>query len=234
MPRGRTGGRSAPITVEQIERAGRERGLNDLTVHGVAASLGVTPAALYRHVDGRAGLERLVGESLLAELRIPDLPDDDARAHLLRFAVLLREFVLAHPGMSGYLQGLFPRGPAGATLLARQITALTRRGYAPGLASVICTTVAGLAIAQTAADERRMTEPGTDDVARQYARSRALLVSDAVLAEAHANLPEVSTEELFRMVMTMCVDGVLAAAPPERSVAELVAALDTGLPIGGN
>ena len=47
---------------------GRDLGMRRLSINGVAARLGVSATALYRHVEGRWELERLVGESLLAEL----------------------------------------------------------------------------------------------------------------------------------------------------------------------
>ncbi|MFM9797423.1 TetR/AcrR family transcriptional regulator, partial [Streptomyces turgidiscabies] len=60
-PRRKTGGRQAQITVADIEREGLRLGLPNLTVNGVATALGVSPTALYRHVDGKLGLEELVG-----------------------------------------------------------------------------------------------------------------------------------------------------------------------------
>lgn len=219
----RTGGRPPRITIGQIERAGREMGLDGLTVQGVAQALGVTPAALYRHVDGRIGLETLVGESLLAELRIPDDPADDAAGHLLRFAAALRGFVLAHPGTAAYLQTLFPRGESGAALLAAEIDALGRRGYPPHLGSVLASSVAGLAVGRAAVEElhttRMQDSPG---LARLAERSRAL--HDGLIA-APPGLPEITMEDYFHMIMTACVRGLLAEVRPDRPIGETMAAL---------
>ncbi|WP_051576140.1 TetR/AcrR family transcriptional regulator [Streptomyces sp. Tu 6176] len=227
-------GRPPRISTADVERAGREIGLAGLTLQGVASRLGVAAAALYRYVDGKAGLDRLVGESLLAELRVPD-PPEDAAAHLLRFAVTLREFVLDRPGMARYLQELFPRGASGARLLAAEITALTGRGYPPDVAAVVCSSVAGFAIAQAAAQERQ-TAYLTGDAGgaggargeRQLAESRALLFSEEVLARAHAGLPEVSPTDYFRLVVTAYIRGLVAAAPPGRPLREVMAVLDVG------
>ncbi|MFF0967433.1 TetR/AcrR family transcriptional regulator [Streptomyces sp. NPDC003703] len=233
-------GRPPRISTADVERAGREIGLAGLTLQGVASRLGVAAAALYRYVDGKAGLDRLVGESLLAELRVPD-PPEDAAAHLLRFAVTLREFVLDRPGMARYLQELFPRGASGARLLAAEITALTGRGYPPDVAAVVCSSVAGFAIAQAAAQERQTAyltgdAGGSGDAGgaggarreRQLAESRALLLSEGVLAQAHASLPEVSPADYFRLVVTAYIRGLVAAAPPGRALREVMAALDVG------
>jgi len=219
----RTGGRPPRITIEQIERAGRATGLDGLTVQGVADTLGVTPAALYRHVDGRIGLETLVGESLLAELRIPDDPGDDTAGQLLRFALALRGFCLEHRGMAAYLQTLFPRGESGAALLAAEIDALGRRGYPPHLGSVLASSVAGLAIGRAAVEELHSTRlEESPALARLAVRAREL--HDRVTA-APPGLPEITMEDYFRMIMTACIRGLLAEVRPDRSVAETMAAL---------
>ncbi|MCM2389908.1 TetR/AcrR family transcriptional regulator [Streptomyces albipurpureus] len=222
-------GRPPRISLTDIERVGRETGLAELTLQGVASRLGVASAALYRYVDGKAGLDRLVGESMLNELSIPNPPEDTA-AHLLRFAVALREFVLDRPGMARYLQELFPRGAAGADVLAREITALVERGHSPDVAVVICSSVAGFAIAQAAAQERQTAylTGGRDDrrMERQLAESRALLATEGVLAQAHANLPDISLTDYFRLVVTAYIRGLTDAAPPGRPLAEVMVALD--------
>ncbi|MEV0676060.1 hypothetical protein AB0I60_05995 [Actinosynnema sp. NPDC050436] len=230
--RGRVGGRPSRIGAADIERAGRAIGLAELTVQGVATALGVTPTALYRHVDGRFGLETLVGESVLAELRVVDDPAHDVAGHLVSFAVQLRDFVLDHPGMSGYLQVLFPRGRAGAALLEGGIAALVRRGHRPDAAAVVCSTVALLAISLAAAEEQqRRGIADTPGFERQVAETRRLLGSSDLLAEAHANFPDIGTDTYFRLVITACLGGILTTAPAGRSVAEITAAL--GLPGGG-
>ena len=48
-----------------------ERGLSGLTMQAVAERLGVTPMALYRHVDDKADLLDSVVEALLTELPLP-------------------------------------------------------------------------------------------------------------------------------------------------------------------
>ncbi|MFE5854258.1 TetR/AcrR family transcriptional regulator [Streptomyces sp. NPDC056500] len=222
-------GRPPRISLADIEAVGREIGLADLTLQKVASRLGVASAALYRYVDGKAGLDRLVGECMLAELRIPN-PPEDTGAHLLRFAITLREFVLDRPGMARYLQELFPRGAAGAAVLAGEITALVERGHTEDVAVVVCSSVAGFAIAQAAAQERQTAYlaggHGDRRMERQLADSRVLLASDGVLAKVHENLPDVSLADYFRLVVTAFIRGLTDAAPPGRPLTEVMAALD--------
>ncbi len=195
-------------------------------VVGVATALGVTPAALYRHVDGKLGLESLVGEAVLAELHIVDDPADDLDTHLLSFARQIRTFVLDRPGLAAYMQGLFPRGAAGLRLQREAVEALGRRGYGAAGAVMLSGTVASLAINLAAAEERhRPYHEGPYQ--RELAKVYALLAAAEVLAPVHAELPAISSGDYFSMVMTACIRGLTTAAPPDRSVAEILT--DLGL-----
>jgi AcrR family transcriptional regulator len=225
-PRRKTGGRQAQIGLADIEREGVRIGLANLTVNGVAGALGVTPAALYRHVDGKLGLESLVGEAVLDELHLADNPAHDLDTHLLSFARQLRSFVLDRPGLAAYMQGLFPRGRAGIRLQREAIEALGRRGYGAAAAVMVSGTVAALAINLVAAEERHQPyENGPYQ--RELEKVYALLAADEVLATVHAELPHISRSDYFGMVMTACIRGLTTAAPPDRSVADVLS--DLGL-----
>jgi AcrR family transcriptional regulator len=223
-PRRKTGGRQAQVTLADIEREGLRLGLSDLTVNGVAAALGVTPTALYRHIDGKHGLEAVVGEAVLRDLHIADDPSDDIEAHLLSFARQLRLFLLDHPGLAAYMQGLFPRGASGVRLQREAVEALGKRGYSPAGAVMMSGTVASLAINLTAAEERhRPYHEGPYQ--RELDKVHALLAADDLLGPAVVELPPITSEAYFRMVMTGCIRGLLTAAPPERPVPEVLAGL---------
>ncbi len=216
-------GRPRQIELDDIMRAGRSMGMARLSVKGVAAQLGVSSTALYRHVDGRWGLERLVGESLLSELQLVDDPAHDPLRHLLSFALQLRAFVLEHPGMAGYLQTLFPRGEGGRRLLAAEKESLQRRGYAPDAAIALASAVAGIAIGYTAAEDAQRDRVEGLDAQRDDAM--AALLADAALGDARRALPEVDADEYARLWMTAAISGCVAAMPPGLPVPETVAAL---------
>lgn len=219
----RTGGRPRQIVVEDIVRVGRALGMRRLSLHAVAAELGVSTTALYRHVDGRWGLERLVGESLLSDVRLHDDPAHDTVKHLLSFGLQLRDFILDHPGFAGYLQTLFPRGAGGRRLLADEVTALGRRGYAPEAAIVLGSAVAGLAIGHAAAEELQADRADGIDAERRSAAAR--LSVDEFLGPAHHALPAVNSSEYVRLLLTGAIQGLVEAAPPGRPVEDVVAAL---------
>ncbi|WP_244897789.1 TetR/AcrR family transcriptional regulator [Mycobacterium alsense] len=214
--------------MEDVVRAGRELGMQRLSVNAVAARLGVSATALYRHVASRWELERLVGESLLAELELRDDPASDTEPHLLSFALQLRDFTAGHPGLASYLQVLFPRGDAGARLLATEVGALGRRGYSPDAAVVLSSAVATLAISLAAREENNANATAGDHgggfaVERDAAAAR--LAGDARLGAAHAGLPQVSDAEFVRLLLAASIRGLVAAIPPGRSIREAMADL---------
>jgi AcrR family transcriptional regulator len=73
-----------------------ERGLDAVSMRAVAASLGVTPMALYRHVGDKQGLLDGLVERLLDELPAPDaaLPPEERLAVM---AGALRATARRHP-----------------------------------------------------------------------------------------------------------------------------------------
>ena len=146
----RQGGRPPLITLDDVVAIGRDLGMRRLNLNAVAARLGVSATALYRHIEGRWELEQLVGESLLAELDLRDDPGADIERHLLSFALQLQGFTAERPGLASYLQVLFPRGDAGRRLLAAEVEALSRRGYSTDAAMVVSSGVATLAISLAA------------------------------------------------------------------------------------
>ncbi|MFT4260571.1 TetR/AcrR family transcriptional regulator [Microbacterium sp.] len=219
----RVGGRPRRIEHEDIVRAGRRIGMRELSLNAVAAALGVSSTALYRHVDGRWGLESLVGESLLADLRLIDDPRHDVARHLLSFGIQLRDFVLSHPGLAAYLQTLFPRGDAGRALIAHEVEALGRRGYAPDAAVVLSSSVASVAIGYAAAED--LQRERADGLDRARLSAAAELAADAELGAAHERLPAVDWDDYVRLLLSAAIRGLVDVAPPGRAVADVIAEL---------
>ncbi|WP_199907998.1 hypothetical protein [Actinomyces sp. Marseille-P3109] len=220
----RIGGRPRQIETADIVRAGRELGLVQLSLSGVAARLGVSSTALYRHVDGRWGLESLVGESILSDLVLVDDTTQNTTQHLLSMGLQLRSFILEHPGLTAYVQTLFPRGESGRRLLASEVTALGRRGYSADAAIALVSAVASISIGYAAAE----------DTQRQRAEERAARERDAInairtdprLGEAHHALPDVGADEYVRLWLGAAVRAFVEMAPPGRSAAQIRAALE--------
>jgi AcrR family transcriptional regulator len=82
---------SRPAIVAASLAIADERGLAGLTMQAVATRLGVTPMALYRHVDDKADLLDSVVEALLTELPLPraELPWEERLRELGQAARML-------------------------------------------------------------------------------------------------------------------------------------------------
>lgn len=209
----KSGGRAPTFALPDVIAAGVALGLSDLTVQAVADALGVTPAAIYRHVAGRAELETLVGEAIFAGLELPDAPEDDAAAQLVAFGERLREFTLARPGSAAYLQRLFPRGPSGVRLLEAQIGALGGRGYSPAAATALSSAVATVTLGAVIAEEARSTVD--EDTAQ---KALAAMSASAPVMAAVAGLPEHTPGDYFRLLLTATARGLVALLPPGAAV----------------
>jgi len=112
-------GRPRSITHERIVDAGIEIGLPALTFTGVAAALGVSHMALYKHVPSLDALRRLVAEEIFRRWDIPPVCGCSRRelpAYLGQFVASLRALVKAHPGLAPYL---LRRSAATASMLAK-------------------------------------------------------------------------------------------------------------------
>lgn len=219
----RVGGRPRQIELDDIVRIGRRLGMARLSVKAVAVELGVSSTALYRHVEDRWGLERLVGESVLADLELSDDPAHDTVQHLLSVGLQLHAFIVRHPGLAAYVQTLFPRGEGGRRLLAAEVVALGRRGYAADAAIILSSAVASVAIGYAATEEIQRERSDGLDAERRNALAQ--LLADEQLAHAHQDLPEVDADEYVRLWLGSVVRGFVAAAPPGRSLTEIMAAL---------
>ncbi|MEV4219190.1 TetR/AcrR family transcriptional regulator [Nonomuraea sp. NPDC049725] len=210
----RTGGRTAMFTLDDVVEAGMRIGLVELTMQKVADALGVTTAAVYRHVPSRSALESLVGEAILAKLELVDDPAEPAAAHLVSFASQLRRFTLGHPGTALYFQRLFPRGASGVRLLEHQIAALGRRGYDPSAATVLSSAIATITLGVTVGEQERaalLESPAADE-------AMAAIAGSDLLRQAAAGIPAHTPEDYFVLMITATAEGLVAQLPPGRPI----------------
>ena len=222
----RTGGRPPLIAVDDVLRVGRELGMRRLSVNAVAAQLGVSATALYRHVESRWALERLVGESLLAELELFDDPDDDIEQHLLSFGLQLGSSLLSIPDSRRTCRCCSPAATPGCGCSSLKSDALSRRGYAEDAAIVLASAVATLAISLAAREESNASTTGgeqADRFALERDAANQRLAADERLGAAHVGLPELSTSKYVRLLLAASVRGLVGEIPPGRPIMEVVA-----------
>jgi AcrR family transcriptional regulator len=101
----------------------------DFTILDLSRALKVTPAAIYHHVDGRAGIITLMRERMARTVDASgfgQLPWDEA---LRRWAVSYRETFAAHPGAIGMLAAEPVADPAVHALYEQAATALEDAGF---------------------------------------------------------------------------------------------------------
>lgn len=207
--------RPATISVPSIVAAGREIGLADLSLRAVADRLGVTRAALYRHVRGRAELEELVGEHILAENVLPPDQGGSLERYLEDFAVWLRDLCTDVPGLADYMARRFPRSTLTAHLMEQGVSVIAARGWTPTQSLFISSAVAGQAIAMvrseqeaTSYDDSPLPDPAVD----------ALMEGQPLLAAAWPAFRAVAAETRFRWYMRCTIHGALVVAERDLSL----------------
>lgn len=99
-------GRPPTITRERIADVGIKMGLSSMTFVGVAAELGVSHMALYKHVPSLEELKYLVAEELFRRWQIPaavDKTHESLKDYLHRFVAAICYFVKTNPGVTPYV-----------------------------------------------------------------------------------------------------------------------------------
>lgn len=142
----------------------RESGLDSVTMRAIAARFGVTPMALYRHVDDRDHLVRLLVDRVGAAVQ----PMTDRGApwqSLVRsWATTQRTVLREHVGVAGWLIAHGPAGPEAYRLLECLLSAIAPSGLsdervARGAVTVMSWTFSRVAIEDAAEARRRANVP---------------------------------------------------------------------------
>ena len=220
------GGRPPTLALEDIATTGRAIGMADLSLSAVATRLEVTPAALYRHVKNRWDLERLVGESMLEELVIDLEATADVSATLHRLALDLHRFAIDRPGLADYLLTLFPRGERGLTLMNEATQKLREHGLSSEAAVIASNSVASLAFAMAAGQERRsraLERDADGGFAAEVLAATARFDADDELGPAVTDLPSMTESEYARMLLVVAVRGVVATIGQDPGAADATA-----------
>lgn len=106
QPPARGRGRPPSITHARIADAGIAMGLRNITFVGLAAALGVSHMALYKHVENLDALKRLVADEIIRRWQIPQASGNESsglREYLTLFSASVQAFVKAHPGVTPYV-----------------------------------------------------------------------------------------------------------------------------------
>jgi AcrR family transcriptional regulator len=98
LPRRAPGGTiSREDIVQAVTRMVMADGSGEVSVHALAADLGVAPVSLYRHLSGTDGVLDEAVDRLLARAWPPEASERDWRAWLAEAASRLRDFLVSQP-----------------------------------------------------------------------------------------------------------------------------------------
>ncbi|QVQ29722.1 TetR/AcrR family transcriptional regulator [Achromobacter deleyi] len=179
-------------------------GLPHITFIGVAAALGVSHMALYKHVPSLEELKRLIAEEIFRRWQIPQACSTDRgelKEYLTLFAASVREFVRAHPGVTPYV---IRRLAATPSMLAKidghQRHIADAYGISKEQSRILLATVAfhGLAVADTvysvagqepAVDAARAAEESEMEVELDQGM-QALIIGLLAMLEEDARRPD--------------------------------------------
>ncbi|ALE88193.1 TetR/AcrR family transcriptional regulator [Pseudomonas versuta] len=195
-----TRGRPRTITRERIVEAGIEIGLPSITFVGVAAALGVSHMALYKHVANLEALKSMVAEEIFTRWQFPRA-DAERRSglkeYMIVFATSVRVFVKAHPGLTPYvIRRLAATQPMLAKIEEHQSHIAQVYGISKQHARWLLATVAfhGIAVADTVysvtgrgAEEAERAAEEAEMEAELAQGMHALIVGALVLLEQDAH-----------------------------------------------
>ena len=143
-----------------------ESGLEAVTMHAVAQRLGVTPMALYRHVDGKQALLDALVERLLTGYPLPPT-DAPWLGRLTAIAETIRSTAKQHPAVFPLLLTRPAVTPAARAVRDYVLAALREAGLAADDAAraerLISTAVLGFAVSEAAGRFRHHAQTVIDE-----------------------------------------------------------------------
>ena len=116
--------------VEAALRMADEGGLEALSLRRLAAALGVTPMAIYRHVRNKNHLFDLMADWLLEQLDLASADVPAWQERLRRLAASILAVLEAHPAAPMLLSRPFP-SPAALRVSEALLAILDRAGFGP-------------------------------------------------------------------------------------------------------
>jgi AcrR family transcriptional regulator len=174
------------VVVDAALQLADESGLEAVTMHAVAQRLGVTPMALYRHVDGKQALLDGLVERLLTSYPL-DPADAPWPARLTALAEAIRSTAKQHPAAFPLLLTRPAVTPAARSVRDYVQAALREAGLAADDAAraerLISTTVLGFAASEAAGRFRHHDQAVIDEDFAVLLRWLRLVLSPDVAAE---------------------------------------------------
>ncbi len=204
------------ITADRIARAAldivRESGYAAVNMRAVAERLDTGQASLYAHVRGKADLERLMVETVAAEI---DRPSSGSwRDDLESEAARTQQVYARYPGLAVAAFASLPRDEGYAERLERRLELLQSAGLEPRQAQAADLAVSLLAIVRSIEDAQiaeRIAESGMTDE-EWWQLARAVVACDPqsrpLVAQMSAYLNPDDRAWMSRELIQIVLDGV--------------------------
>ena len=192
-------------------------GVDAVSVRRLARELGVTPMALYWHVDDKSALLHALGDRLLGGLdlavhqRVPWT--EQLRAFVVSFTAVLR----AHPS-AAVLIGSLPTPASENALRATEVALdiLRRAGFAPDEAAHITTQIVRTATSMVIAELEVSPAPGEPGCTEDFFRSLPPERFPRVIEAAGPLSAREDPESFYDLVIELILAGVESAAARRR------------------
>jgi AcrR family transcriptional regulator len=204
--------RTPPLSRERIVEAAvillDEGGIDGLTMRSLAQRLGVTPTALYWHVETKDDVLDLAVDQVFGDVRLPP-PTEDWRADVRSLTRSWRAAMLRHP----WAPGLIGRPMLGPNVLARTEflqSALVRGGLTGRPLAVATRMLANYVIgaALTEATWRQSADPQARTQARRHIAANPTDYP-TLTASGHLDEARFRDDDLFEGGL----DAILASPP---------------------
>ena len=195
----------AELTPARIARAALEvadeQGAGGFSMRLVAERLGVTPMALYHHVDDKAGLVALLVDEVIAETPLPPTTGR-WRDDLLALALWMRHSTLAHPAVGRLRNDFQVWTPSIFPMTERWLSVWQQSGLdldaALRASSVSATAIIGFVEQELL---QAQTEPPDVRMLSSFPNARLSFASDAGR----------DGDEEFALVLAVLIDGLHAS-----------------------
>jgi AcrR family transcriptional regulator len=180
-----TRGPKPGLSIERILEAGiklaDEQGLAAISMASVAKRLGFTSMSLYRYVESKDELLRLMAD---AAIELPPAPDENAgwRAGLASWAQMIMAYYLSHPWVMELPITGAPLLPNNLTVMDRGLAALEGTPLEPGEKIATILLLSGYAkneatLAFQLGQGREQSGLTPDEAGQQYATALSILVT---------------------------------------------------------
>ena len=212
---------SREAIVERALAIADAEGLEAVTIRRVALEFGVTPMALYWHVQNKDELLAGIGDRVLDSVRVPDPTGDwptDLRTALVELVTAMRP----HPQLAELVAERMLQHPHGRDLTEIALRTLSDAGFAPAPASYLAMLALRTAIALVTGDQVDDSGMTAEQREEQQRHKTAMIRSlpprqyPALVAHAEAMTYCSDVDLFFDLGIDHYIAGVTGMAPGAR------------------